>query len=1095
MSCGTGGKKKSVYTGNQVGHANYVGEMNYVAGGPVGSGLSAGTTIVKFIPNGTNRRPWLRQDAILDDKLLDACYPQIELSWFVEVILEPDTVFRVSNKSFYVQDEDGVNRYIDARVERPPQISVTVGEWLSPNYEVSDASFSLNNRDGHYNQWLPLGDDYRQWSGAKVNVYVGFGELRTNYFRLFEGQITTKQGLSTTRDSIEIKAYDKLDLDEIPMPPRVFSSDNFPDISEDSAGKPIPLVYGDWTSDVPDAGSVNATCINANDDTAIAYLFKVSDIELESIDEIYLHRGKRKEGEVGGPVKLDLPFVTLDLPNGQFIIPKGVDVLDDEVSYTDNSTAGPGSGLNLITADGAGTNFVTQKIQPGDRVIKRKTGEVATVSIILSTQLQLTGGVTFDPTDEYIVLTRKYAFIKGDKLTVKCKGKTLNNISVTRLSDVSTAIKRPQGISIDFDATYWIADDETQKVYHIGFDNLILKEILYSDIDPSITKVSAICVASDQKIWVTAPDQSKIYRYDHEVDELGLTIDTAEIVGLMASLGNLQGIAVQTDNRFWIADETSGNFYLVDVFDAVEPFVVSSFNRSAFDASATQCLDISIDEANDQLVIVDRDTNKWYRVDTADGSLVSSTLLTALAPNVSNVTGVSVAQDGSLFFVDQNTLAIYNYNEQSDASTNPAFIARDILQKFGGHSYGEFDLSWNATARQLADYKCRAVLDKTTNLITYINKLLGQYNVVFHLRFQRFGLFWITFDNFRTDGKLVKEKDIKENTFKPTKEMNQYFNSAKATYNYRPFTNSSFTSDTYVSPAAVSFAGKEVPKTLDLANVYRREDLDKLMPLYVKLSAPEPEFVEVTFGFRVLRTQMHDFLTVLFDGDVNCKTGRKESGRRYNNIPCMVRKMAYDLGPMTVNMKLWSLGNTQFGDYEPKGQTVGGEGDTVVLSNLGRLGRISPVGTITGNPDTKVIALEDFNGFDAQTRANGLAGKSWQANYKVDIIDGATKDVLQTLTIASVTGQEITFVEDVTVSLTPTVKNAAGFITGGHYLQYSTYGASTNGQRQIYASFSRPTTNYPTSRTQELEEQRAGVHNFDDNGIPYVLYPIAFVSY
>lgn len=1095
MSCGTGGKKKSVYTGNQVGWFNFVGFFNFVAGGPAGSGLSAGTTITKFIPNGTNRRPWLRQDAVFDDKLLDACWPTIGLNWFVEIELTPEVIFRASNQAFYVQDETGVNRFIDARAEKPPTISVTVGEWLNPNYEVSDCSFTLNNRDGHYNRYLPLGEDYRQWSGAAVRVFIGFGEKRSNYFNMFEGQITTKAGMTTTRDEVVVTAYDKLDLDEIPMPPRVYSSDNFPDISDDAAGKPIPLVYGDWTENVADSGSVNATCINATDDSALAYLFKVSDIEMESIDAIYLARGKRKEGEPGGAVTIDINFVTIDLPNGQFVIPKFIDVLDSEITYgDDNATAGVGSGLNLITGKDASVNFQTMKVQPGDRVIKRSTGEIGFISIILTTQIQLTGGVTFNEDDEYVILTRKYAFIKGDKVTVKCKGKKLNLQSVDRIPDFSPTIKKPESISVDKDYTYWLADDQTQKIYHLSFVKEILKEILYTDIDPSITTVASISIASDKKLWVVPTDQSKIYRYDHETDTLGLIIDTNDVTGIAMDL-TVRGISVQANNRFWIVDQDSGNFYEIDAFSAIQPFVTTTFNRSAFDATATEILDISVDETSDEIVVIDRFNNKWYRISRVDGSLNSFFLLTVLAPNVSFVTGVSTAQDGSLFFVDQGTLSIYNYNEQADASTNVAFIARDLLQKFGGHNYGEFDLTWNNTARQLAVMKSRIVFDKATNMITFINKLLNQYNTVFHLRFGRFSLFWITFDNFVTTGKFLGEKDIKEGSFKPSKEVNQYFNSLSATYGLRPAVNISLTSDTYVSPAAVAFAGKEVTKVLDLPAIYRREDLDRMMPLFVKLSAPEPEFVEVTFGFRAIRLQMQDFIDLHFDGDVNCRTGQKESGRRYNHVPCMIRKLSYDLGQMTVSMKVWSLGGTAFNGYDPAGSTVGGDGDTVVLSNLGRLGRISPIGTITASPDVKTVTLEDVNGVAAALRQNSLAGPSWESAFKCDIIDGATKEVLQTLTIASASGQNVTFVEDITVSLIATVKNGAGFITGGHYLQYSTYENVTNRQRQFYASLSKPTVNYPTSRTQELEEQRGGVHNFDDGGIPYVLYPAAFVSY
>lgn len=1094
MSCGIGGKYRYFYSGNQVGWLNYVGDLNFVAGGPEGSGLSAGTTVGVFFPNSLNRRPWLNANAVFDDNLLDASYPVMNIQWIADIELDTDVTFRISNRSFYVQDKDGNNRYYDARAEKPPVINVTVGEWLSPNYEVSDVVLSLNNRDGYFNDFLPYGANFRQWSGAKITIKVGFGEKYENYFTLFEGQVTVKQGIETTRDTVELRAYDKLDLDEVPIPPLSFSADIYPDIGEEASGKAVPLVYGDWSTDVPTWGSVEAICTNAGDDEAVEFEFKVSDLAMESIESVWLHRGNRKEDEPEGPIEFDMDAITLDLPAGKFLVPVGEDVFATEAVLLDSQAAGAGSGTNLITAKDATINFLSQKIQLGDRILKRKTGEYATVSAITNTQLTLSGGVDFAQDDEYVVFTKKYKFINGDKVSVVCKGKKLNLIDITRIQDVSTTILQPQSITIDFDGTYWLADDATQKVYHLSFDNEILKEIAYSAIDASVTSISSISVGTDKKLWLVDPVTSTIYRYNHEEDGLGLSFTTGSVTGISASLANVTGIEIKADGNIWIVDQATGDFYEIDWSSAVNPFVVTTFNKSAFDNLATEILDISYDEQNNQVVAVDRDTNKFYRINETTGALISSFSLATVADNVAFVTGVDVAQDGTIFFVDQGTLQIYNYNDLAYASQNPAFIARDLLQSFGGHNYDEFDLSWNQTARQLADYKCRAVIADKTNVITYINNLLKQYNVVFHLRFTKYALFWITFENFRADGKLVKEKDIKVDSFRPKKEMNQYFNSATATYDKRPFQASTRTSDTYVSTSGIAFAAREVNKKLDLPNVYRREDLDKLMPLYVRLAVPEPEFVDVTFGFRVLRSQMQDFLTVHFDGDVNLVTGRKESGRRFDMIPCMVRKISYDLGPMTVGMKLWSLGSTEFPGYTPPGRTVGGVNDKIVLTNLGRLGRVSPVGTITGS-SSNTITLEDVDGQDAESRTAAIVGLAWKPGYKVSIIDGETKEVLETLQIESVSGGTITFTTSISTSVANTIKNNADFISGGHYLQYSNYGDMTNEQRSFFASFSRPTSGYPLSRTREIEEQRGGLHSFDDGGIPYVLYPEDFVSY
>lgn len=1225
MSCGESGKKKTTYTGNQVGDLNYTGDMNFVAGGPPGSGISASTTVQQFTPDSKNRSPWKRQDAKFDDKLLDAAYPVIDLQWFADINLAPGITFRVSDRSFYIMNDAGVSFYYDARCDKAPTISATVGEWLAPKFQISDLSMSLNNRDGLYNDYLPLGDLYQQWTNATVEISIGFGEKLSNYLSIFQGKVAVSQGLTTTRDTIELKVNDKLEADQIPLPPRSFSSDNFPDINDDQAGRPVPLVYGDWSENVPTYGSVPAYCTNALEEDAENYLFKISDVDLQSIDSVWLHRGDRSADKPQGPIRIADNVLDRNEANGEFTIPSSGIVLDEPYYIGEGLKAGVGTSGATITADND-LNFIEQGVKTGDKVVigapttamitienlqfkasqtgvigndieieyyymapdnsvdqntcvaalvivgptsvirvavpqgydnvmaivpgnstaaaikaaiyantdcrnlvrinetgtvpmgypdGTKVGQVSQTvpqgptsliggtaatfyqSILAVSNFTITvdGIVSFVPGDEYNIATVQYKFLPSDKFSVVCQGKQLSIVSVNRLADISVLITAPSALRVTADSTMWIADDSTQKIYNVTFDHEILRTIDYSDIDAGISRISGIDLTTDDKLWVSDPDQASVFRFDLISGQTGLTIHTGDITGNpFGPFPYLGGIAVQTDNRVWLIDKQTSQFMLIDAFSSVNPFMILTFNAAVFSVNATEILDISMDNTTDSLVAVDRATNSFYRISKADGSLISSFPFSDIADNISFVTGVSVAPDGTLFFVDQGLLTVYNYNDMDSAETNPAIIARDLLQKFGGHKFDEFDLSWMQTARQLSTYKCRYVFDKTAKMVDAINALLRQFNTVFHLRFNKYSIFYITFENFRTTGKTVKEKDIKEGTFKPGKETSQYFNSATATYGQSPFTDSTSTSDTYVSPAAISFAGGETNKQLDLPNVYRRADLDKLMPLFVKLAIPDPEFVTVTFNFRQIRTQMQDFLNVLFDGDVNCKTGKKESGRRYNNVPAMVRSIKYDLNYMTVEMKLWSLGNTPFPGYDGQGRTVGGVDEPIVLSNIGRLGRISPTAYINSSTINS-ITVSDVYGVAAEDLTHVKAGLAFRPGYKLDLVDGSTKEVVQTLTIDTVVGSVITFVEDITATVSPTVLNAAGFVESGVYAQYSTYVNATILQRQQFASFTRPTTNYPTSKTQELEEQRGGVHNFDDSGVPYVLYPSSFQEY
>lgn len=1213
MSCSKGGRNRYFYTGNQVGDLNQVGDYNFVSGGPAGSGLVAGTTVPLFFAETLNRRIFERNDAVFNDALLDATFPYINLQWFVEITLDPGVIFRLSDRSFYVNDVDGVSRYYDARIDRAPSINVTVGEWLANNYQVSNLNLEINNRDGFFNQYLPQGANFRQWSGAKVVVKVGFSEKYENYLTVFTGSITVKQGLSTTRDTVIVQCYDQLDPDTASIPPNAFSTDQYPDIGENDAGKQVPLVYGNWSENVPTWGSIPATCINALEDSPDSYTFKISDIALKSLDSVWLHRGNNAAGKPEGPLEIESNCLTIDLDTAQFTVPTGVPILSKPYIIIDRGQAGPSSAFNLITSDGS-TNFIDSGIKIGDRIspntettatithqdiqfyarttgvtprngslgngisvhyvnltpytdpkaslalVVTVVGDAITVGIpskpdpvhigmfltpdptatliaaaiegnfdannlvrcvttatgtqtvpsgpfslsggtdddgngiitdVTSFQLTVTGGTTFVEGDEYTVTTVQFQFLDDDKFSVVCQGKGLNLISRTRLSDISPDITAARGLAILPDASYWTSDDGSQKLYHVDFSGTILKTIDYSTIDPSLSTVSGVSLGTDANLWLSDPTLSKIYRINPDDPSSPVSFSTASVTGLGIALGYLAGIAAKSDGKIWIVDQTTSQFYQIDPFSSVNPFVVSQFNSAQYDASSIQVDDLDFDESSLELVVADRSTLTVYRVNPANGHYISSFSLTDVEAEISFPSGLTVGQDGSIFILDATLGVIFNWNEADDADTNPCFIARDLLQKFNGRTYADFDLSWNQTARQLNGYKCRAYVSTKTALVTYINALLTQFNVTFYERFQKFALFWIEFSNFRTNGKLVTEKDIQMDQFKPAKETGQYFNSMTSTYGKDEFTGKSLTSDTYISPAGVSFAGDQYNKVFAMPNVYRREELDRLIPLFVKLSVPEPEFIDVTFAFRVIRNQIHDFFNLEFDQDLNHRTFRLEGGKRFHNVPCMIRAIKYDLGSMTLQMHLWSLGTTQFDGYTPPGRTVGGQDDKIVLTNVGRLGRFSPAARITGI-GADYLDLANIDGVTPQALTTGDAGPAFKAGYKYALIDADTQATLQTLTVASVSTNRVTFEESIDPGAVVTTLDGAGFPKTGHYLEMAKYTETVEGQRALFASFSKPTSAYPTSKTQELEEQRGGLHSFSDGGLPYVLYPEGF---
>ena len=370
MSCGGNlGKYRWFYTGNQVGDLNFVGDFNFVAGGLPGSGISAGTLVRRFFRKQISRNLWEYPTAQLNQSLLNACFPFIELQWIADIEISNKAHFRVSNRNIYVTDGDNAPRFYEARVEKAPLINITVGEWLSPNYELGDFKLTLNNRDGYFNDYLPQGEKYLQWIGAKVSVRVGFGEKLSNYYEVFRGFVSNKQGVTGTHESISIKCYDRTSEDEITVPVSSFDRTNYPNVDSEAIGKVIPLVYGDWSVDVGDFGQIPAYCSNALDELTNTFEWKISENALLEIGAVYLHRGDAVVGK-DGPIQLNDAIITKQPELGRILIPSTVPLLQRAFIMLDRARAGAGTVANTILSESPSVDFVKLGIRAGDAVIK-----------------------------------------------------------------------------------------------------------------------------------------------------------------------------------------------------------------------------------------------------------------------------------------------------------------------------------------------------------------------------------------------------------------------------------------------------------------------------------------------------------------------------------------------------------------------------------------------------------------------------------------------------------------------------------------------------------------------------------------------------
>jgi len=1088
MSCENNDKTRWFYSGNQVGLLNQVGWFNHTSGGPAGSNIYAGFSYPQIFAGDVRRDIWNTDLFKLSQEVLDASFPFMELNWICDIILSPSVTFRVSNKNIYVEDENGAARFYEARVSNAPVITISLGEWLSENYEVGEVSLNINNRDGYYNKWLPQGEEYTQWMGSQVSIKVGYGEKLENYHEVFKGFIPSKKGVTSTVEELKIKCYEQLQNDDTQIPASTFDSTNFPFVDPAASGKAIPIIYGNWDEDVEEYGDIPAFCTNALDADSPYYVFKISENALTSIGNVYLHRGDRTPSKFGPLLLLD-NVISKAPEDGRIIIPKGIECLSEPYIIMNTTDAGSGSGIDVVKSNSPTVDFVSNGVAVGDRVYIDGTSIFGVVTQVNNAELNLSGGVAFPSGTRYKVATTSYTFRKGDKISLRCVGKKIDVHSINRIADSGLLDSDPSFLSSTLTNSYWFCDNTKKEIYEVSFKDEILQTIAFSEIDSSLNQIDGLAFQIDGSLWIAQESNSSIYHYLVETKILGSMVSTLQIQGLWANLDGIKGLAIDAGNLITIYDRVNGFFYRYNPFGE-QPTLVNSFSKNTIDPAITDVVDISYDVNENELILIDGTLNKLYRADPDTGLLIANSVVqleTDVYRKLTAPIGVSYSEDKTLYIGNQLDNSIYNYNEFADTNFNPGFIARDIVQSYGGLTAFDFDLQWNQTCREnLSKYRGRLYIDKGVTSVKAAQQFLRSYSTSLYLRHSKFSIFSADFDSFRTNGDIIREGDMIKGSFNPSKEYNQYFNSVIGTYSKNPYDGKTIDSDNYISPSGVQLSGKEILKKLNLDGVYRREDVDELMPLFVRLAASEPEFINVEVGFRFLFIQMNTFFNINFI-DFECGS-EVSSGRRFDNVPSFVRKISMDLNKMTIKLKLWSLGTTAFSGYNPVGLNSGGYQDEIILTNLGTVGYISPVGKIVSGGEN-IVVLESVGGEDAETRNHAVVGKAWENGYFVDVVDGSNHEVLGTFKVLETIGNQLKFENVVPFSIVATEYNSGGMIVGGMFLKYPTYLQTNKNQKDTFAHFGKPIEGYAASTTEEIENQRAGLHNFSDGRLPYVLHP------
>ena len=240
----------------------------------------------------SDRKPY-ETAVVLDQAFLDDCHDNLTNQ--LELIVDIDSpigVLHLSDRNKYVG-----NVFYEARLNFPI-ISRTVGEFLSPVLEFSQLQLEINNADGLFNEILPAGANFAGWIGREVSVKIGLRDVASTYKEIFSGHVTDQAGFSRSVKSFTLIARNDFDRVNVDFPKNVFSVSSFPNIEDEHINKLVPIIYGDWTTEVQTSGAsvpayvVNGLDTSVNGDTSNSTLIElvISDNNNTFFDtsEVYL---------------------------------------------------------------------------------------------------------------------------------------------------------------------------------------------------------------------------------------------------------------------------------------------------------------------------------------------------------------------------------------------------------------------------------------------------------------------------------------------------------------------------------------------------------------------------------------------------------------------------------------------------------------------------------------------------------------------------------------------------------------------------------------------------------------------------------------
>lgn len=257
-------------------------------------------------------------------------------------------------------------------------------------------------------------------------------------------------------------------------------------------------------------------------------------------------------------------------------------------------------------------------------------------------------------------------------------------------------------------------------------------------------------------------------------------------------------------------------------------------------------------------------------------------------------------------------------------SDNFVAIARDALETYGGAVGGDFEANWDTYRDKssppesaISSMLCRLWQQESINAMSLALSLLEEVRLeAFIDRNLKLKINSLHFEDFDPSPSFkINNWDVVKDTMQPNIDLRNNFTKAKGFYSFMPDTNDNeFGTLFFSNDDAITQSGREIVKGIVFPNHYIQSTVEDQTIAILQLASSFFEVITLTVTWRSLLLDIGDFVLL------NVQIG----STLYENVPCLVREIAYNPVGLTVSLKLWSFQLVAFPGYTPVTGSVGG---------------------------------------------------------------------------------------------------------------------------------------------------------------------------